>query len=196
MTDNTIVTRPLPKRPETGLQAWLATVGYLGAEYSPDAMLTLRVTPVWNDDAWFAAVSWAQETVTIENCESLEQALRDLWRSVEREHKVFRTLEAATRRPANYPEDRWVDADTRATLARLLDVMRKAFARTWSLIIVYQPVENPTLRVQMRLVARGSQVNISGSGPTIRDGCNDLYRNITHNYLMRDSRPADGTSDK
>src|SRR5690606_41225850 len=61
MDDNTIITRPLPKRPETGLQAWLATIGYLGTEYSPDAMLTLRAVPNGSGAfLWSGAASWGQ----------------------------------------------------------------------------------------------------------------------------------------
>jgi hypothetical protein len=193
MDDNTIITRPLPKRPDTGLLAWLATIGYLGIEYSPDAMLTIRVMPDGaNGVLWSSAVSWAQETVSVQDCAALGDSLRDLWKVVEREHKVFKTLEAATKRPANYPEDRWIDADTQAALEHLIEVTSIVFEQQWMLIVVYQAVENPNLRVQARLLARDNTVHIGGSGPTILDACRDLYRNAAPGYFASSGRQFDG----
>ena len=193
MDDNTIITRPLPKRPETGLLAWLATIGYLGTEYSPDAMLTIRAVPNGGDAfLWSGAVSWGQENITIQDCHTLADVLRDLWKSVEREHKIFKTLESASRRPANYPPDRWVDEDTKTTLERLLAVTESVFEQQWMLIIVYQAVENPNLRVQARLLAKDNSVHIGGRGTTIRDACRDLYRNAAPDYFASSGRQYDG----
>lgn len=192
MDDNTIITRPLPKRPETGLQAWLATIGYLGTEYSPDAMLTLRAVPNGSGAfLWSGAASWGQENITVQECNTLADVLRDLWKAVEREHKIFKTLEAASRRPANYPPDRWVDEETKTTLERLLAVTELVFEQQWMLIIVYQAVENPNLRVQARLLAKDNSVHIGGRGPTIRDACRDLYRNAAPDYFASSGRQYD-----
>lgn len=193
MDDNTLIMRPLPKRPETGLLAWQATVGYLGAEYSPDAMLTLRAAPVDAEQVvWSAAVSWGQENVVVQECRTLADALRYLWRAVEQEHQIFKTLEAATRRPANYPQDRWVDPDTAETLRRLIDITSAVFKQQWLLIIVYQPVATAHLRVQARLLANNNSIHIGGGGATIRDACRELYRNAAPEYFASSGRQPDG----
>ena len=59
MTD-TIYKRPQPKRPENGLLAWLATIGYISAEYNADAMLQMVAYPMPNrsDTVWAARTSW------------------------------------------------------------------------------------------------------------------------------------------
>lgn len=197
MDDNTLIMPPMPKRPENGLLAWLATIGYLGAEYSPDAMLTLRAAP--NDAKqiiWSAVASWAQENVVVQDCPSLATALRYLWRAVEQEHQIFKTLEAATRRPSNYPQDRWIDPQTQSTLDRLIDISGSVFKQQWLLIIVYQPVDNPNLRVRARLLAQDNAIHIGGSGPSIRDACRALYRNAAPNYFASAERHPDELSDR
>lgn len=181
--DDTIIARPLPKRPETGLQAWLATIGYIGSEYSPDAMLTLRITPKDKALQWSAVASWGEENIAVHNWQTMGEALSDLWKSVSREHKIFKTLEAATRRPANFPADRWVDPETQVMLDRLMLVTEMVFGQEWLLIIVYHAVDNPTLRVQARLLANQNQVHIGGSGASILEACQDVYRNAAPGYF-------------
>jgi hypothetical protein len=191
--DDTIISRPLPKRPETGLLAWLATIGYLGTEYSPDAMLTLRAAPQTPAQVvWSAAASWGQENVVVQERDSLPTALRDLWRAVEREHQIFKTLEAARRIPANYSQDKWVDAETESALDRLLGVTQAVFGQEWLLIIVYQPIENPSQRVHARLLAKDNSIHIGGTGPSIRDACLELYRNAAPGYFASAARQDDG----
>lgn len=195
-TDDTIIMRPVPRRPETGLGAWLATVGYLAVEYNPDALLALRATP-GPDQAvvWVASVSWGHEQYTVERSDGqLAEALRSLWQLVEREHQLFRTLEAAARRPAGYPPDRWIDGETEETLSQLIRIVRPAFALDWSLIIIYKPIELPALRVQARLIARGSSIQLSGGGGTIRAACHDLLRHAAPGIFASVGRYADPPS--
>jgi hypothetical protein len=110
---------------------------------------------------------------------------------VEHEHQIFKTLEAASRRPSNYPADRWVDEDTLTTLNRLIAVTESVFEQQWMLIVVYQAVENPNLRVQARLLAKDNTIHIGGRGPTIRDACRDLYRNAAPDYFASSGRQED-----
>jgi hypothetical protein len=192
-TDDTIIMRPVPRRPETGLGAWLATVGYLAAEYNPDALLALRATPSPDHAVvWTASVSWGHEHYSVERSDGqLAEALRGLWLLVEREHQLFKTLEAAARRPAGYPPERWIDGETEETLSQLIRIVRPAFALDWSLIIIYKPIELPALRVQARLIARGSSVQLSGGGSTIRTACHALLRHAAPGIFASVGRYAD-----
>jgi hypothetical protein len=173
---DTLHSVPLPKRPVTGLQAWLATIGYISAEYSADATLTMRAAPgLSGRTTWGAEASWGHNRESLQDMATLHEALRELWKLVERSHAIFKSLEAATRRPANYSDADWIDLDTRATLDRLIDVTWAACGDNWRLIIVYQALDNPEMRAQARLMAKGRQ--IGGRAPTIREACRDLYRN-------------------
>ncbi|MDL1899694.1 hypothetical protein FBR02_02870 [Anaerolineae bacterium CFX9] len=182
---DTIISRPLPRRPETGLLAWLATIGYISAEYSPDATLMLRVTPGSAADAlvWNASASWAQVSEQVSDLPSLSRALSDLWKAVEAKHRIFKTLEAAARKPALYAESEWVDRETDDTLRWLCDLAGAAFGTEWALILIYRPVETQDLRAQARLVARKNAVQIGGSGASLRDACIALYRHAAPNYF-------------
>lgn len=167
---------PLPKRPPTGLQAWLATIGYISAEYSADAALTIRAVPAVEERiGWAAEATWGHNRESVDNQPTLHSALRELWKLVERNHVIFKSMEAATRRPANYRDDDWLDTDTRAMLDRLIMVTRAACGDNWRLMIIYQALDNPDLRVQARLMAKDRQVG--GRAPSIREACRDLYRN-------------------
>lgn len=178
MSDETLRTPPAAKRPENGLLAWQATIGYISAEYSPDALLTLNAYPLEGGEiGWRAVASWAQFSEEVRDQPSVAAALRGLWREVDRHHTLFKSLEAAARRPANYTDDHWLDADTRDTLDRLLQVLMKAFGRDWRLVIVYQPVANPSARVQARITARSDSVNVGGRGGSLREAFQGLYRN-------------------
>lgn len=176
MADNdTAHSVPLPRRPITGLQAWLATIGYISAEYSADAALTMRASPLPSEHVvWSAEATWGQNKEDIQAMPTLPHALRELWKLVERNYIIFTSMEAATRRPANYSDAEWLDTDTRTTLDRLVAVTCAACGDQWRLIIVYQALDKPDLRVQARMMTKGRQVG--GRGPTIRDACRDLYR--------------------
>jgi|FLYN01.1.fsa_nt_gi hypothetical protein len=184
MTDlETVHARPLPKRPDNGLLAWQATLGYISAHYSLDAMLTIQVCPqglgILN---WTAKASWGHYSEEMRNCPSLPAVLRKLWTEVDRNNIIFETAEAITRRPVLYDDNEWLDEDTRLTLDRLIQLNWTLFGSDWMLIIVYQPVGIPNMRLQARLLALNNTVQISGCGPTMRDACHDLYRNAARNY--------------
>jgi hypothetical protein len=191
MTDvETIPARPMPTRPHTGLLAWQATLGYISARYSLDAMLTIQVgAQAMGKLSWGAKASWGHYTEEVRNCPSLPAVLRELWKEVDRNNVIFETAEAITRRPVLYDDDEWLDEDTRLTLDRLVQLNWTAFEADWTLVIVYQPVDNPNLRLQTRLLAKDNTVQISGRGQTMRDACHDLYHNAARNYSA--SKPLD-----
>jgi hypothetical protein len=54
----------------------------------------------------------------------------------------------------------------------------RSFGADWRLTLVYQPIENPGLRVQARLAARSDSVHVGGRGASLRDTCHDLYRHL------------------
>jgi hypothetical protein len=182
MSDDTLRAQPTPRRPQYGFQAWQATIGYISQVYSPDALLTLNVYPAAPDDLrWKAAASWGQMLEEVDDRPSLPAALRDLWREIDRHHTIFKSLEAAARRPIKYDDNCWLDADTQTMLDRILTQASRSFGLDWRLTLVYQPIENPSLRVQARLAARSSSVHVGGRGAALRDACHDLYRNAAGN---------------
>ncbi len=193
MTDSeTVHARPLPRRPDNGLLAWQATLGYISARYSLDAMLTVQVHPLGEGIlGWTAKASWGKYTGEVQDCQSLPACLRDLWAEVERNNIIFESPEAISRRPVLYDDDEWLDAETQLTLDRLVQLNWTAFNKDWMLLIVYQPVELPGARTQARLLARANGVQISGRGATIRAACHDLYRNAARSYSTYTGKPFD-----
>ncbi len=193
MTDSeTVHARPMPKRPETGLLAWQSTLGYISTRYSLDAMLTIQVYPQTAGKlAWAAKASWGHYIEEVRDCPSLPAALRDLWTEVDRNNIIFESGEAISRRPMLYSDDEWLDEDTRLTLDRTIQLNWTAFESDWMLIIVYQPVGIPNMRLQTRLLAKGHTVQISGRGPTMREACHDIYRNTARNYSAGTGKSLD-----
>ncbi len=189
--DDTVVSRPMPKRPENGLLAWQATIGYISAQYSLDAMLTLQAYPIKKQVGWSAQASWGQNVEVVEDRDNLPAALRELWQKVAQNHVIFETKEAALKRPANYDEDEWLDDDTRLVLERLVQVTRSVYALDWLLVMVYQPVENPTMRFQARLLAHSNTVTVAGLGPNLITACRDLYRNAAPYFVGGSGKIAD-----
>lgn len=178
MEDETLRTPPAGKRPENGFLAWQATIGYIGETYSPDALLTITAYPAPDGNIlWGALASWAQFSEVVADQPSFASALRGLWRVVDQHHTLFKSMEAANRRPVSYADDQWLDAETSDMLDRLLHVAMKAFGDDWRLVLVYQPIANPTARVQARFIARGETVNAGGRGGSLREACQGLYRN-------------------
>lgn len=179
MSDDTLRAQPTARRPEYGFQAWQATIGYISQVYSPDALLTLNLYPAAPADVrWRAAASWGQAVEEVNDRPSLPAALRDLWREVDRHHTIFKSLEAAARRPVKYDDSHWLDPDTQAALDRVVALAARSFGADWRLTLVYQPIENPGLRVQARLAARSDSVHVGGRGASLRDACHDLYRHL------------------
>jgi hypothetical protein len=180
MPDETLPNRPgSPQRPKTGLAAWEATVGYIAAEHSPDALLTLRVYPDGDENLWGAVLEWGPHREEVEALASLPEALRDLWRVVNQGHIIFKEEADAIRKPAGYGEFDWVDADTKDALERLVWVVRVVFKEDWTLVVIYQPTDNPAVRVQVRLLAREDSVHINGRGASLKEAATQLYRNAT-----------------
>ena len=184
MTD-TIYKRPQPKRPENGLLAWLATIGYISAEYNADAMLQLVAYPMPenSDIGWAARATWGDVAEAVRDSVSLGEALRELWHKVDEAHTIFKTLDDAAKQPAFYNDDKWIDADTQASFDLLTNASETAFGEDWMLVVMYHPVENPESRVQTRLLARNKSIDIEGHGPTVREACDRLYRNAVPEFM-------------
>lgn len=183
MTDDTLRTPPPMKRPETGFLAWQATIGYISVEHSPDALLALDAYPMDSGDVgWKAAASWGRFSEEVQDMPSLAEALRTLWRVVDRHHTIFKSVEAAARRPVNYGDEEWLDVDSSDILNKLIQLTYRAFGSDWRIVIVYQPVENPGTRVQARIIARNEVANSGGRGATLREACQLLYRNAANEF--------------
>jgi len=184
----TIASRPLPHRPRYGLLAWEATIGYISAQYSLDAMLTIHLYPAENEICWGAAATWGQNGEQVRDLPTLGAALSALWRQVDQNHVIFEQREALVKRPVNYADNEWLDADTTVILERVLQVTRTVYKEDWLLIFVYQPVESTDVRFQARLIAQSESVKTGGHGPSMRDACRDLYRNAAHHFASRSGK--------
>lgn len=192
MSDNTLYARPLPKRPPTGLLAWQATMGYISAEHSPDALLTIQAYPMAVDQiGWGALVTWAQNREAVQDQPSLASALRQLWSEVDRNHVVFNSREALLKRPVNYAEHEWLDSETVAIVWRVTQVTHTVFALDWQLVFVYQPVESVNLRFQARLLAQQNTIRTGATGPSLCDACRELYRNAAPYYVAASGKQLD-----
>jgi hypothetical protein len=186
--DDTLVHRPAPKRPQYGWQAWQATVGYIHNEYTPDAILTLTAYPVADGViGWSAALYWENKAESVHDEDTLAGALRSLWLKVEAHHKLFKTLDAAVRRPVNYDDVEWLDEATQTALDRMFQVVEAASDSGWRLAITYQAVDNPDVRVCVSLYAQDGTPQVDASGPSLRDACQNMYRNAA-SYFRRQAR--------
>ncbi|MEO0560783.1 MAG: hypothetical protein AAF125_01620 [Chloroflexota bacterium] len=188
MPDETLPNRPgtFSERPKTGLEAWEATVGYIAAQHSPDVLLTLKAVPAEEEQsAWSATLDWAEHHEDVEDQPTLLAALRELWAKVDKAHVIFESDVDALRKPSGYSEFDYLDADTKDALDRLSWVTQVVFKENWTMVIIYQPSDDPQTRVQMRLVARAGDVHIGGRGPSIEDAARKLYRNATPYFNKR-----------
>jgi hypothetical protein len=185
----TIASRPLPRRPENGLLAWQATIGYMSTQYSLDAMLTIQIYPMQDGGVgWSAAATWAQQAEQVADRASLPEALRELWREVDHNHVIFETKEALLKRPSNYSDNEWLDSDTESILSRLIFVSQAVYGMDWLLVLVYQPVESPNTRCQARLLALQNSVQAAGQSGTMRDACHDLYLNAARYFVSHSGK--------
>ncbi len=184
--DDTEAKRPLPRRPQTGLQAWQVTLGYISATHSPDALLKLQAYSREARVHWSASVSWGQKEESVTDQPSIAAALRELWLEVSRHHAIFESAEDAVRAPVYYNDVEWLDDATLESLQRLIWVTQMTFPGDWLLIIVYQPVETPSARIQARLLAKGSSITVGGRGPSMLDACSTLFRNATPHWQRRE----------
>lgn len=178
---DTLPNRPgsLSNRPKSGLAAWEATVGYIAAEHSPDAMLTVRAYPRGEDNLWAALLEWGRYQESVEDQESMPLVLQALWHVVEQSHMIFLKSSDSVRKPTGYNDFDYLDGDTRDALDRLTWVMRVVFKEDWLLVMIYHPSDQPDTRVQIRLIARDDTVHIGGRGATFKDAATQLYRNAT-----------------
>lgn len=99
MSDDTVPKRPLPIRPATGWSAWEATIGYIAMQYSPDAVLQLVAEglPEADRPIWRASLTWGNHQVDVVDQISMIAALSALWEEVDRQHRIFKNAEAATK---------------------------------------------------------------------------------------------------
>jgi hypothetical protein len=184
--DDTLVHRPAPKRPQTGWQAWQATVGYIHNEYTPDAILTLTAYPVTDGaTGWSASLYWESKAEAVHNEETIAGAMRALWLKVEAHHKLFKSLDAAVRRPVNYADSQWLDEATQDALDRLLQMVEAVSDSGWRLAITYQAVDNPDVRVCISLYAQDGTLQTEASGPSLRDACQNMYRSAARYFRRR-----------
>ncbi|MAS32995.1 MAG: hypothetical protein CL610_03235 [Anaerolineaceae bacterium] len=186
MQDETFPHRPTPKRPATGWQAWQATVGYIYAEHSSDVALTITAYPrAQGVVGWSASIMWGSSAESRHNEGSLASALCSLWSKIEASHTLFKSLDAAVRRPANYNDDEWLDIPTASALNRLLGITMMAFITDWRIAMIYQPVDNPDYRVRATLSARRDTVQFEVHAPSLRDTCQILYRSTASYYARQ-----------
>lgn len=194
MPEETIVSRPLPSRPSNGLLAWQSTMGYLSVQYNLDASLAIEVRPGdLGAVLWSAAATWGQNTQQVGRRPTMPAALRDLWREIDRNHVIFESREALLRRPVNYTDDEWLDADTQMLLDRTLEIATSVYGSDWLLNMVYQPVELPAVRFTAHLTARQNTVQSSGHGAGMRQALQDLFRSAAPDFVARAVRNADST---
>ncbi len=180
----TIFSRPTPQRPANGLLAWQATIGYIRYQYDLSAMLSIQADSLPGGVIqWKASATWGQSIEKVTERPSLADALRDLWTEVDRKHLIFESPETLVKRPANYADHEWLDADTHTILNQTLDLIHSVYGSDWTLAIVYQPVEVPAMRFQADLLTKKRQVQMGGFGPTLLDACRDLYRSAAHKFL-------------
>jgi hypothetical protein len=183
--DDTFHQRPLPRRPETGLQAWQATIGYLRQRGDNPALAITAYPASGTAVAWSAALHWSRKKQEVQQAESLAAALRRLWAEVDARYTIFDTPQAATRRPAGYSDAEWLDAPTLAALERLLLAAHLTFATDWQVALVYQPMDNPEERVQASLTAHGGAIRVDGWGPSVREACQRVYRSAARYFAAR-----------
>lgn len=182
MSDKTENRRPLPMRPANGLLAWQATVGYISTRHSPDAVLKIQISSREARVIWSAALSWGRKEEAVNDQPSLPAALRTLWVEVSRNHRIFDRAEDIVKSPQNYDDTEWLDLATQESLQRLIWVTQSVFPGDWKIILLYQPVDTPMLRLQARLTAQNGRVVVGGQGASLLDACRVLFRNATPHF--------------
>ncbi len=166
------------KRLEYGFQAWQMTLGYMSKYHSPDVLLKVQAEPGdENRISWSATLTWSRYLEQINGARSLADALNQLWAIVTEHHRIFLRETDSYRQPSDYPEEAWLDIPTQDMLHRLLWTISTALKTGWSLIVVYQPSEIPSLRVQMRLLVAEDSHPLGGRGKTLLEASRVLFRN-------------------
>ena len=174
MTNNT---SSLPIRPDTGFGAWQSTLGYMSSNHSPDARLILNIYPKKDQVLWAGRATWGLNMEEYVDAPGLPVVLAKLWRRIEHYHTIFERPEDKVRRPVGYIKTEWIDLPTQDILHRLLWTVRLALLDDWTIMIVYQAIDDPTMRVHMRLMSQSKQVAVGGRGPSLLEAARDLFRN-------------------
>ncbi len=185
----TLNARPMPQRPANGLLAWEATIGYLRLQYHLDANLTLQGVASGSLITWSAYAVWGQNAEQVTGKVSMAGALRDLWKQIDSKHVIFESREAMLRRPSNYGDDEWLDPITRTVFNQMLELLHIAYGSSWTLTVIYEPVEIADVRFQARLVTEKDDYNLLGQGATLQAACRDLLRVTAHMHIQRRKRP-------
>ena len=182
------------RRPSDGWAAWQMTVGYIGQHYGPDVFLMVQVQPTDADQfVWTASISWRQQYESGTAAESIAAALAQLWQTMARYHKIFRSPDDAFRAPSGYAESEWLDASTDSMLHRILSITSAVYDQSWRLALVYRPAEIPAERVQVRLLDADGWLHIGGSGPALLEALRDMLRNAVPAFRARvNNDPASG----
>ncbi|MCB9452584.1 MAG: hypothetical protein H6672_14195 [Anaerolineaceae bacterium] len=187
--NETVASRPLPKRPEYGLLAWQATVGYLHTHYRLDAELTIFVGSAGDGVGWSAQADWGRNHELVKDRPSFPQALKDLWGQVAARHVIFESKEALIKRPANYSEHEWLDSETEEVLDELVRTASEILPDEWLITLTYRPVESPDLRWRAQLDAES--LHIEAHQATLRDTCRSLYRSAAPEFATRSGKRFD-----
>jgi hypothetical protein len=182
----TIYSAPLPRRPETGLLAWQATIGYINVQYNLEARLELMVQPVETWLAWSALAEWGQNHEEVVEQGAIGDALRELWAVISRKHIIFASREALARKPAGYADDEWLDAETDQLLRRMLDAARLVYKTEWRLKLSYQSSELPNARFQADLHSPTGV--LTGRSGTLREACREIYRQLGEEFQRRSGK--------
>lgn len=189
--EQTHAQRPIPRRPKHLWYAWESTVGYIHTKHSADATLRLTIQPLEHYIAWSASLTWGGYNEKVENAVAFEIALNDLWSVVDHNHNLLDTLEAAVRRPSNYDNDSILDEPTYKIFSNLVNSTDTVFHGDWQIMISYRPVETADKRVQTRLSADNHKVNKAGNGPTLREACRNLLRNVAPTFHQYRNQKSD-----
>lgn len=180
---------PIPRRPSYGWSAWEATAGYMSVHHNPDVTLsvTVRVASETMQANWSSQIKWGGRSVSCDQKMSLAKALGHLWLEVKNNYRIYKEGdESAIRQPINYKDSEWLDSRTDQLIHRIIHVNRSVFGTDWHMVIIYQPIDNPKMRVQARMIARNQEIQIGGQGATLLDACRRLYTNAARIYPPKD----------
>ncbi len=164
-------------RPEYGFSAWQLVLGYINANYSPDAHLKLEASPQDGRVQWGGMVSWGTAHEDVDGQNSLADVLRLLWGRMEHYRHQFDLSEIEHSFPVGYGQAEWLDLPTQDILHRLLWLIGTSFAeQDWRLVMVYHPAEKPQYRVKTRLLLPQGAF-IGGGGANCVEALRDCFRN-------------------
>lgn len=181
------IMRPLPRRPETGLQAWHATIGYMSQEHSPDAILRIIASAADSGKTvWSVSVAWADQVETLSNQTTLGTALQFLWVQLAARHEIFKKPSEAWRSPVDYAPGTWLDEATDKILQRLVNVTAASFKSGWRITTLYQPVGQAETRLQATLFANDDTVKVYARGASLREASQNLYRNAASHFASNE----------